>query len=532
MSGTSDRSDPCVPVLASGRDAAVEHCAPASAVARRLRAFVLPILAVAMVVAAPYAQADVPRSGAPVADSRSDLRELPALFDDIEKRTFLFFWETSNPINGLTPDRYPSRPFASIAGMGFTLTAYPIGVENGWVTRGDAAARTLLTLKTFRDASSGPEPTGHGGHRGFFYHFLDMDKAQRFGSWVELSSVDTSLLMMGVLFAQSYYDRDDATENEIRAIAEQLYRKVDWSYLQVRAPLVGMGWYPDKPAAERFIPGDWVGYNEAMLVYVLALASPTHPIPADAWKQWTRSYDKSWGSFHGQTYLAFGPLFGHQYSHVWIDFRGIRDAPMRKRGFDYFENSRRATYAHRAYAIANPMGWKDYGENVWGLSASDGPQKHHATFAGETREFRDYSARGVGLTDSFDDGTIAPTAAIGSLPFAPEIVIPATLEMHRRYGDIIYAQYGFLDAFNPSFSWDVPLWTGRVVPGRGWVGGDYLAIDQGPILTMIANYRNDFVWNVMKRNPHIRKGLRRAGFSGGWLDAKADAHARDEAVAH
>src|SRR5690606_28242845 len=197
--------------------------------------------------------------------------------------------------------------------------------------------------------------------------------------------------------------------------------RVDWPWLQQRAPLISMGWY----SGRGFITHDWKGYNEAMLVYVLALGSPTHPVEPDAWEAWTRSYDESWGVFQGQEYLSFGPHFGHQYSHVWIDFRGIRDAYMQQRGIDYFENSRRATYAQRAYAIENPMRWKDYGADVWGLTASDGPQHTTQDYNGEQRQFRHYSARGVGLADAFDDGTIAPTAALGSLPFATEIVIPS-----------------------------------------------------------------------------------------------------------
>ncbi len=485
---------------------------------KRVRWLALPILMAALF--APIATvpaADAPRGPARARDTLP--RPLPPLFDDIERRTFDFFWETTNPANGLTPDRYPSRPFASIAGVGFALTAYPIGVERGWITRKQAIERTLTTFKTFRDISSGPEPTGRGGYRGLFYHFLDMDKATRKSSWVELSSVDTGLLMMGVLFAQSYYTGDNDDERAIRDQAEALYRAVDWTYLQVRPPLIGMGWMPDKAEADGFIPHDWMGYNEAMFLYVLALASPTHPIPGDAWQAWTRSYDRSWGEFQGQQYLGFGPLFGHQYSHVWIDFRDIRDDYMRRRDLDYFENSRRATLAQRAYAIDNPMGWKGYGANVWGLTASDGPVKTVREVDGKPRQFLAYSARGAGTVDVFDDGTLAPTAALGSLPFAPEIVIPAAEMMHKQHGAQIYARYGFLDAFNPSFTWDVPLWTGRVVPEKGWVASDYLAIDQGPILTMIANYRDDFVWKVMKRNPHIRAGLERAGFRGGWLDA-------------
>lgn len=439
--------------------------------------------------------------------------ELPPLFRDIERRTFQFFWDTTNEVNGLTPDRFPSRPFASIASVGFSLTAYPIGIENGWVSRTQAVDRTLVTLEFLRQARMGPQAEGRSGHKGFFYHFLDMQSGARYDKWVELSSVDTGILLMGVLFAQSYYTGDDEREVRIRELADQIYRRVEWPYLQQRPPLISMGWYPERG----FITHDWKGYNEAMLVYILALGSPTHPVEPEAWEVWTQTYERDWGVFQGQEYLSFGPHFGHQYSHVWIDFRGIRDEYMKNRGIDYFENSRRATYAQRAYAIDNPMGWEDYGENVWGLTASDGPQRTTQEFKGQQREFRHYSARGAGLSDEFDDGTIAPTAAIASIAFAPEIVIPATEELYERYGEYLYSSYGFLDAVNPSFKYDVPLKTGRLIPGRGWVASDYIGIDQGPILTMIANYRNDFVWKVMRENPYIRKGLERAGFTGGWL---------------
>jgi len=450
--------------------------------------------------------------------------ELPPLFHDIEKRTFQFFWDTTNERNGLTPDRYPSRPFASIASIGFALTAYPIGIERGWVSRTQAVDRTLTTLKFLRDLPAGPQATGKGAYKGFYYHFLDMQKGERFNSWVELSSVDTGLLMMGVLFAQSYYDRDDAREKEIREIADTLYKRVDWQWLQQNKPLISMGWFPESG----FIKHDWMGYNEAMLLYVLALGSPSHPVEPEAWTVWTRTYNDVWGVYQGEEFLAFGPLFGHQYSHVWIDFRGIQDDYMRERGIDYFENSRRAAYAQRAYAIANPMKWKDYGPEMWGLTASDGPQQTLQEYRGEQRQFRHYSARGAGLRENFDDGTIAPTAAIASLPFAPEIVIPTTVSMHERYGEYIYSSYGFLDSFNPSFNYDIPLKTGRLVPNQGWVASDYIGIDQGPILAMITNYRNEFVWNVMKRNAYIRTGLERAGFKGGWLAPPADKDGKGE----
>lgn len=448
---------------------------------------------------------------------------LPPVIDDIERRTFDYFWETTDAGTGLAPDRHPSRPFSSIAAIGFALTAYPIGAERGWITRGQAAERTLATLRFLHDAPMGPEAAGRSGHHGFYYHFLDMRSGRRFDTWVELSSVDTGLMMMGVLFAQSYYDGDDAREREIRGLAETLYGRVEWDWMRPRAPLISMGWNPD---TQTFIDHDWKGYNEAMLVYVLALGSPTHPVEPEAWTAWTRSYGRNWGEFQGQTHLRFAPQFGHQYSHVWIDFRGIQDAYMREKnlhdkGLDYFENSRRATLAQHAYAVANPMGWKGYDDKVWGLTASDGPQGTRQTWRGQMREFRGYSARGPGPIDGFDDGTLAPTAALASLPFAPELAIPAAEAMRARYGDDLYGRYGFLDAFNPSFEYEVALVTGKIVPGKGWFASDYLGIDQGPILAMIANHRDGFVWNVMKRNPHIRRGLERAGFRGGWLEAPA-----------
>ncbi|MEO7072282.1 MAG: glucoamylase family protein, partial [Rhodanobacter sp.] len=280
-------------------------------------------------------------------------------------------------------------------------------------------------------------------------------------------------------------------------------------------PLISMGWTP----GGQFIPHDWEGYNEAMLVYVLALGSPTHPVDDDVWPAWTGTYARSWGHFHGEQLLNFGPLFGHQYSHVWIDFRDIRDAWNREHDMDYFENSRRAVIAQRNYAIANPGRWTGYGKNVWGLTASNGPGGVLVEGRGRARQFHGYIARGAGLGYVVDDGTIAPTAVAGSIAFAPELVIPALREMKLRYGKHIYNRYGFLDAFNPSFHVDTRLRSGSVVPDLGWVDDVHLGIDQGPIVLMIENWRSDFVWDVMKKNPYIRKGLERAGFRGGWLDS-------------
>ena len=436
------------------------------------------------------------------------------LFDDLARRTFDFFWETTPANNGLSPDRYPTPSFSSIAAVGFALTAYPIGVERGYITRVQAIERVLATVRFFRDAPQGPDASGTTGYKGFFYHFLDMQTGTRHGD-TELSTVDTALLMGGMLFCRSYFDRNSTDEAEIRRLVDEIYARIEWPWMQVSSPAISHGWRPESG----FITYDWKGYSEAMIVYILALGAPTRPVAPEAWAAWTSTYGRSWGPLYGPAHLTFTPLFGHQYSHVWIDFRGIRDSFMRRRGIDYFENSRRATYAQRAYAIANPMRWKGYGESVWGLTACDGPADVELAYLGEVRRFRTYNARGVGIEYTSDDGTIAPTAVASSLPFAPEIVIPAVEEMHRRYGEHIYAKYGFLDAFNPSFDYDVPLHHGRRIPGFGWVDNDYLGIDQGPIIAMIENHRSDLVWRTMRGNPHVRRGLERAGFTGGWLDS-------------
>ncbi len=445
-----------------------------------------------------------------------------AFLDTLQHRTFDWFWNTTNPRNGLTPDRWPTQSFSSVAAVGFALTAYPIAVERGWITRDQARERVLTTLRFFWEAPQGPEPSGVAGYRGFFYHFLDMETGHRFER-VELSTIDTALLLAGALFCREYFD-GTGDEQTIRALADSLTARVDWRWAMDGQPTVSMGWRPE-PAEHQnergFIVHHWRGYNEAMLLYVLALGSPNAPLDASAWSEWTNTY--RWGRFHGQEFVQFAPLFGHQYSHVWIDFRGIRDAYMRERGIDYFENSRRAVLSQRAYAIANPGGWRDYSADIWGLTASDGPIDTTLVIDGRSRTFRTYWARGVGGGEISDDGTIVPTAAGGSVPFAPEITIPALMAIRDRYGDDIFGRYGFLDAFNPTLRvTGLPLQHGRVVEGKGWFDTDYLGIDQGPILAMIENHRSDLVWRTMRRNAQIARGLCRAGFSDGWLDGRCD----------
>ena len=453
-------------------------------------------------------------------------RDQAAFADDLQQRTFAYFWDTTDPRTCLAPDRWPSNPFSSIAATGFALTAYGVGAERGYVTREQAATRTLACVEYYWNAKMGPAESGVAGHKGFFYHFLSYDGTRR--GQTELSSVDTTLLLGGILFAQSYYDRDNPTEARIRDLAERIYGRVDWTFMQRKAgdpPAanmpnsrgIAMGWKPERG----YEPHDWIAYDEGMLVYILALGSPTYPVGKEAWDSgWALGLGKRWGQFMGQEYEAFEPLFGHQYSHVWVDFRGITEPYIASRGIDYFENSRRATLAHRAYGVANPENWKDYSGDIWGWTASDGPKGVDGLVVnGKPRQFMTYSARGVSPMITRDDGTIVPTAAGGSVPFAPEVTIDALMAMKEKYGDRLYTKYGFQDAINPSFTFqDQRVTTGTVYPDIGWVARDHLGIDQGPILAMMENHRSELIWKTMRRNPHIIRGLRRAGFSGGWLD--------------
>jgi hypothetical protein len=481
-------------------------------------------LTMAAVLLGAACAAEQPR---PASASDGLTAETSAFAEELARRTFDYFWETTDPDDCLAPDRWPSAPFSSIAATGFALTAYGIGAERGFVTREAAARRTLRCLEVYLELPQGEQASGVAGHRGFFYHFLDFGGGTRHRT-TELSSVDTSLLFAGVLFAQSYFDRDDPLERAIRETADALYRRADWTFFLRDADdppsanlpgskALAMGWKPE----QGFESHDWVGYNEGMLIYVLALGSPTHPVTRASWDEgWAARLDEYWSTYYGYEHLNFEPLFGHQYSHVWIDFRGIRDEFMRAKGIDYFENSRRATLAQIEYAQDNRNDWVGYGMDIWGLTACDGPgESKSRVVSGSARAFFAYAARGASALRVVDDGTIAPTAAGGSIVFTPAQSLRALMAMRDRYGEHLYTKYGFRDAFNASFDFpDDRGDSGKVVPGLGWVANDHLGIDQGPILAMLENQRSELVWRTMRRNPYIRKGLTAIGFEGGWLD--------------
>src|SRR6185295_12146875 len=280
----------------------------------------------------------------------------------LQRDTFSYFIHETNLQNGLVPDNTRKGSHSSIAAIGLGLAAYPIAVERNFINRSEAAVRVLTALRFFwtSEQSKSPDATGY---KGFYYHFLHMDTGRR--AWeCELSTIDTTILIAGTLSCATYFDRDTEQEYEIRKLAEDLYRRIDWKWAVDKNGKVSMGWKPESG----FLPFSWEGHNEALLLQVLGLASPTSPLPEECYRAFTSTYE--WKEIYDRELLYAGPLFIHQLSHCWIDFHGIQDEFMREKGIDYFENSRRATYTQQEYAVRNPLSFRGYNENIWGITAS------------------------------------------------------------------------------------------------------------------------------------------------------------------
>jgi hypothetical protein len=419
--------------------------------------------------------------------------------DALQRHAFDYFLDETNPANGLVADKAQPDSPASIAAVGFALAAYPVGVERGWISRISAIERTLAALRFFWNS---PQGTGADmtGHKGFYYHFLDMITGRR-ANLCELSTVDTGFLLAGMLAVAAYFDQDSEDEHEIRTLADALYLRADWQWACNGGATLTHGWTLEGG----FLSYRWEGYDEGALLYVLGLGSPTHPLASESYVAWTSTFQ--WKEIYGYEFIYGGPLFIHQYSHIWIDFRGIQDAFTRDRGIDYFENSRRATYVQREYAICNPLEFAGYGENFWGLTASDGPGWTTRRVNGVERHFFDYVARGAPYGP--DDGTVAPWAVVASLPFAPEIVLPTIKHFQDVYPQVT-GEYCFRCSFNLSFQNEADV-------NAGWTSPYHFGINLGPVVMMCENYRSDLLWQLMGECPYVVKGLRRAGFTGGWL---------------
>ena len=420
-----------------------------------------------------------------------------AMLERLQRGAFEYFLKAYNPRNGLVADTMREGAPSSIAVIGFALSAYPVGIERGWMERTEAVRRSLVTLRFLMgsDQSGSAHATGY---RGFYFHFLDMELGTRV--WLsEVSLIDTGFLMAGVLTAATYFDADTIEERELRQLANALYRRVDWRWAQRDGGAVTHGWKPECG----FLNYGWEGYSEAILLYVLGLGSPTHALTDESFPAWTVTYQ--WENLYGHNFLVAGPLFIHQFSHAWIDFRGIRDAFMREKDCDYFENSRRATYVQREYAMRNPRSFTGYGADCWGLSAGDGPQAEARSIAGRNQTFYGYAARGVPYGP--DDGSLCGSSTLSSLVFAPELVLPALRALEARSGtndpSLIRAS-----GFNPTVAEAGP---------NGWISPGEFGLDQGMIVLMIENYRSGLPWRLGRANPFVRAGLHRAGFKGGWL---------------
>jgi len=416
-----------------------------------------------------------------------------AMLDSIQHKTFLFFLIEHHPEWGIVKDRTAKWAPSSIAATGFGIPCFATGAERKWITREQAAEITLRILKFFSNSVQNTGPSGMG-YKGFYYHFLKMDSGTR--EWnCELSTIDTGILMMGIIFARNYFNLDNETEKQIRKLATSLLDRVDWNFMIMPdsgkfANTISMGWTPEKGLHDY----GWTGYNEALFLYVLAAGSGMKNAE-QSYTSWLQTY-KWYTPYKGLSHVAFPPLFGHQFSQAFIDYRGLVDSYMKEKGIDYFENSRRATYVQRQYAIDNPKGWIGYDSLCWGVTASDGPAEKY-NFG--DKKFLGYAGRGTSGPDYnyFDDGTIAPYAALSSLPFAPEIVLPTIKSMNEKYGKNLWGKYGYYDAFNPTVT---------------WFNDDFIGIDQGPMLIMIENFRTGMIWNYVMNDPIIQMGLKRLGF--------------------
>jgi hypothetical protein len=413
----------------------------------------------------------------------------------LQRDTFEYFVRETNPHSGLTADKTEPGSPSSITATGFGLSVWCIAVERGWMSRASAAARTLTTLRFLHSSVQGPEPNATG-YRGFYYHFLDMSTGRR--AWqCELSTIDSAFLIAGILTVGSYFADESDDECEIRSLADALYRRVEWDWVSNGAGTIGHGWTPE----HGFLTSSWnKGYSEALLLYVLALGSPTFSIDPRGYRKWTATFECK--TAYDLAYLYAGPLFIHQLSQMWIDFRGLRDDRNRELGWDYFENSRRATLVQQQYAIKNPGGFVGYSKYGWGFTASDGPGRTVRVVNGVTRKFFGYMARGAPFDP--DDGTISPWAVVASLPFAPAIVCETIEHAIARLAPNKKHRGGFDASFNSTF----------VVEDKAkqWVSPWRFGLNEGPIVLMIENYLSAFVWNVFMRSPYVVAGLRSAGF--------------------
>ena len=389
--------------------------------------------------------------------------EQDGFLEDLSRRAFLFFWEQASPRTGLVLDRTladggaEKRRISSSAATGFGLTALAIAAERGWIAREAARRRALAALRFYANTSV--------HEHGWFYHFVDLESGER--QWkCEISSIDTALLVAGMLTAAQYFSE----EVELARLAESVYGRLDWQWMLNGHPtLLSMGWHPESG----FLAARWDHFCELQILYLLGIAARTHPLPVASWYAWRRPVVE-YGRY--RFIGGVGPLFVHQFSHAWADFRGRRDKGAGRT--DWFENSRQATLAHRQFCIDLHERFPGYNENIWGITSSDSA--------------KGYVAWGGPPAQGPIDGTVVPCAVAGSLMFAPQVCLEALMAMKRLYGGRIWKRYGFVDAFHPT---------------NGWTNPDVIGIDQGITLLSAENARSGKVWRWFLRNARIRRVL-------------------------
>jgi hypothetical protein len=389
-------------------------------------------------------------------------KEDEALLDQIEEASFKYFWDQAHPETGIVLDRCKAQnpvtsDLGSIAATGFGLTALCIGEKRGYVVRPNAEARALNTLRFLWKKLP--------NHRGFFFHFANINTGERLWD-SEVSSVDTAILLCGILTCREHF-----SHSEISELALEIFNRVDWNWLSEDTPILPHGWTPEGG----FLQYRWADYSEMMMMYLLGLGSATHPLPAEAWNAWKRTTFE----YDGIRYIGtFAPLFIHQYSQAWFDFRNKRD-----RYANYFQNSILATEAHRQFCLDLSKQFPDYSDDLWGITASD---SHNG-----------YVAWGGPPETGPVDGSVVPCATAGSLPFLPEATMRVQRNIKSRYGEKAWTQYGFVDAFNPL---------------NDWYDTDVVGIDTGITLVMAENARTSFIWDTFMKNPEAKRGMDRAGF--------------------
>jgi len=381
--------------------------------------------------------------------------------DELEHSIFLYFWEQANPETGLVKDRCNARIkdtgiVGSIAATGFGLTAICIGEKRGYVSHPDARLRVLATLVYLWKKL----PT----HRGFFYHFANINTGERIWD-SEVSSIDTTMLLCGILTCKQHFQDKDIVD-----LAHAIFDRVDWSWLSEDTSLISQGWTPESG----FLPYRWDDYSELMMIYLLGMGAPLHPLKPEAWTAWKRINFE----YEGLRYVgSFAPLFVHQYSQAWFDFRQKRD-----KYANYFQNSATATEAHKKFCLSLAKQYPDYSDDLWGITASDS-EKGYVVWGGPP-------ATGP------IDGTVVPAAAGGSLPFLPQETMRVLKNIRSRYPQA-WSRYGFVDAFNPV---------------KNWYDTDIVGIDSGIIMLMAENARTGFVWETFMKNPEAQRGMEIAGF--------------------